>query len=49
MLSHAITNLSASELEDYYGNRIRYRMREMFNLLHLTVVQRIRGNDGKKL
>jgi energy-coupling factor transporter ATP-binding protein EcfA2 len=33
MLTHATTNLSASELESYYGNRIRSRMREMFNLI----------------
>ncbi len=33
MLTHATTNLSASELEDYYGNRVRSRMREMFNLI----------------
>jgi DNA replication protein DnaC len=33
MLTHATTNLSASELEDRYGNRIRSRMREMFNLV----------------
>jgi len=33
MLTHATTNLSASELEDYYGNRVRSRMREMFHLI----------------
>ena len=33
MLTHATTNLSASELEEYYGNRVRSRMREMFNLI----------------
>lgn len=33
MLTHATTNLSASELESYYGSRIRSRMREMFNLI----------------
>jgi energy-coupling factor transporter ATP-binding protein EcfA2 len=33
MLTHATTNLSASELESYYGNRVRSRMREMFNLI----------------
>jgi energy-coupling factor transporter ATP-binding protein EcfA2 len=31
--THATTNLSASELEEKYGNRIRSRMREMFNLV----------------
>ncbi len=35
MLTHATTNLSASELESYYGNRVRSRMREMFNLIAL--------------
>jgi len=33
MLTHITTNLSASELESIYGNRIRSRMREMFNLI----------------
>ncbi len=33
MLTHATTNLSASELEERYGNRVRSRMREMFNLV----------------
>lgn len=33
MLTHITTNLSASELEAIYGNRIRSRMREMFNLV----------------
>ena len=33
MVTHATTNLSASELEDYYGNRVRSRMREMLNLI----------------
>ncbi|KOH43509.1 ATPase [Sunxiuqinia dokdonensis] len=33
MLTHLTTNLSASELETIYGNRIRSRMREMFNLV----------------
>jgi hypothetical protein len=33
MLTHLTTNLSASELESIYGNRVRSRMREMFNLM----------------
>ncbi|MEM6843217.1 MAG: ATPase [Bacteroidota bacterium] len=33
MLTHLTTNLSASEIEQAYGNRVRSRMREMFNLL----------------
>lgn len=33
MITHATTNLAASELESYYGNRVRSRMREMFNLI----------------
>ena len=33
MLTHATTNLSTSELEDYYGNRVRSRKREMFNFI----------------
>ncbi|MDQ2178577.1 ATPase [Marinifilum sp. D714] len=33
ILTHATTNLSASELESRYGNRVRSRMRELFNLI----------------
>lgn len=33
ILTHATTNFSASELEAMYGNRVRSRMREMFNLV----------------
>jgi DNA replication protein DnaC len=32
-VTHATTNLSASDLEALYGNRLRSRMREMFNLI----------------
>lgn len=31
--THATTNLNAEELEKLYGNRVRSRMREMFNLV----------------
>ena len=31
--THATTNLSANELEDMYGNRVRSRMRQLFNLV----------------
>lgn len=31
--THITTNLSASEIENIYGNRVRSRMREMFNLI----------------
>ena len=31
--THATTNLSADELEKQYGNRVRSRMRELFNLI----------------
>lgn len=31
MISHLTTNLSASEIENSYGNRLRSRFREMFN------------------
>lgn len=33
MISHVTTNLSAKELEELYGNRVRSRLREMFNLI----------------
>lgn len=32
-VTHVTTNLSASELENYYGNRVRSRLRNMFNLV----------------
>ena len=31
--THITTNLSASEIENLYGNRVRSRMRELFNLI----------------
>ncbi|WP_299672122.1 hypothetical protein [uncultured Polaribacter sp.] len=31
--THTTTNLSASEIEQQYGNRVRSRMRELFNLI----------------
>lgn len=31
--THATTNLNAEELEERYGNRVRSRMRQMFNLI----------------
>jgi DNA replication protein DnaC len=31
--THATTNLNAEELEDHYGNRVRSRMWELFNLI----------------
>ncbi|WP_445734018.1 ATPase [Mariniflexile sp.] len=31
--THATTNLNAEELEDLYGNRVRSRMRQLFNLV----------------
>jgi DNA replication protein DnaC len=33
MMTHLTTNLTATELEGLYGNRLRSRMREMFNLI----------------
>ncbi len=33
VLTHATTNLSASEIENCYGNRVRSRLRQMFNLI----------------
>lgn len=32
-ITHVTTNLSASEIEKHYGNRLRSRMRNMFNLI----------------
>jgi len=33
IITHATTNLNAQELEDRYGNRVRSRMRQLFNLI----------------
>jgi energy-coupling factor transporter ATP-binding protein EcfA2 len=33
MITHITTNLSASDIEAMYGNRVRSRMREVFNLV----------------
>jgi energy-coupling factor transporter ATP-binding protein EcfA2 len=33
LITHVTTNLSASEIEAAYGNRVRSRMREMMNLI----------------
>lgn len=33
ILTHATTNLNATELEELYGNRVRSRLRSMFNLV----------------
>ena len=32
-LIHVTTNLNAHEFEDRYSNRVRSRMRELFNLI----------------
>jgi DNA replication protein DnaC len=32
-ITHITTNLSSTEIEELYGNRVRSRMREMFNLV----------------
>lgn len=32
-VTHITTNLTASEIENYYGNRVRSRLRNMFNLV----------------
>ena len=34
MVTHATTNLNADDLESLYGDRVRSRLREMFNLLY---------------
>ncbi|NBC82872.1 MAG: AAA domain-containing protein [Bacteroidetes bacterium] len=36
MLTHATSNLNAQELEQIYGNRVRSRMREMFNVISFS-------------
>lgn len=36
MITHLTTNLSATEIESLYGNRLRSRLREMFNLISIN-------------
>ena len=31
--THGITNLNAQELKELYGNRVRFRMCQLFNLI----------------
>lgn len=37
IITHATTNLNANELEKLYGNRVRSRLREMFNLITFPI------------
>ncbi|MCU7550393.1 hypothetical protein OCK74_14830 [Chitinophagaceae bacterium LB-8] len=37
MLSHITTNLNSQEIESLYGNRVRSRCREMFNLISFNI------------
>lgn len=37
-VTHITTNLSASEIERIYGNRLRSRMRAMFNLIAFNMI-----------
>ena len=36
-ITHLTSNLSASEIESLYGNRLRSRMRNMFNLISFNI------------
>jgi len=40
MITHVTTNLNSTELENKYGNRLRSRMRAMFNLLSFDPASR---------
>jgi hypothetical protein len=40
MLTHVTTNLNSAELEAIYGNRLRSRMRAMFNLISFDPASR---------
>ncbi len=42
--THATTNLNAAELEERYGNRVRSRMRQLFNLVAFNA----RAKDKRK-
>ena len=41
--THITTNLSATEIENQYGNRVRSRLREMVNLIAFE-----KGIDDKR-
>ncbi len=43
MITHVTTNLSAQQLEDLYGERVRSRVRQMFNLVSFD-----RGTGDKR-
>ena len=43
-LTHATTNLNAQELEERYGNRVRSRMRQLFNLIAFDKESRDKRN-----
>lgn len=50
MITHVTTNLNSEELEEVYGNRLRSRMRAMFNLIAFdenTADKRRRSNPIK--
>ena len=40
MITHVTSNLNAKELEEVYGNRIRSRFRQMFNLISFDPASR---------
>lgn len=40
MITHVTSNLNAKELEEVYGNRIRSRLRQMFNLISFDPASR---------
>lgn len=40
MLTHITTNLNSSEIESMYGNRVRSRMRQMFNLIGFEAISK---------
>ena len=42
--THGTTNLNAQELEERYGNRVRSRMRELFNLIGFDKESRDKRN-----
>ena len=44
MITHITTNLNSSEIEERYGNRVRSRMRELFNLINYPSY----SNDKRK-
>jgi len=48
MITHITTNLNSSEIESFYGIRVRSRMKEMFNLVFFDKLALDKRNHSNK-